>query len=570
MGATVPLSSSRVKLEGVHYTPEPLSNFVAARLVKHANLDTGRPVRVLDPASGDGSLLIAVAQELRRSGYEVDLHAHDIDHVAVSRAQERLQMEAPWASFTGRVADFTEVAFEQLERDGELDLGLGSAAERFDLVVANPPYVRAQHLGAKRSQELARRFGITGRVDLYQAFIASLQSVLAPGASFGLIVPNRFLVTLGGHSTRRILAEEYELTEIFDLGDTKVFSAAVLPALVFGRHGTSGTKEVRLTSIYSDSSGPKPETTASIFDALDAGKTGHVAVGDKNWKITSGTVSFESGSDYASPWVGTHDDIRFLELVDSHTLSRFKSLGTIRVGVKTTADKVFIRRDWNLGDAAHPEPQVIRPLISSDNIRRWGCEQSGLSMLYPYDMTKQKRTPLDLSKFPGALSYLESHRATLEGRKYVTEGGRLWWEIWVPQKPSAWAGPKIVFPDISVEGKFAIDRTGALVNGNCYWLAIEGIDEDLAFLAVAVANSSLATRYYDAKFGNKLYAGRRRFISQYVNEFPLPDPQSVAAQRAIAIARFLEAERDPDRVAELENEANSAVWSAFGIEEPTG
>jgi hypothetical protein len=173
---------------------------------------------------------------------------------------------------------------------------------------------------------------------------------------------------------------------------------------------------------------------------------------------------------------------------------------------------------------------------------------------------------VDLDEFPRASAYLELHRATLAGRRYVVESGREWWEIWVPQRPAQWRRLKVVFPDISVDGRFAIDRSGALVNGNCYWIPVGDGLEDAAYLAVAVGNSSLATRYYDARFGNRLYAGRRRFISQYVRQFPVPDLRHPSARRAVELARSLETASDPAAVAVLEGEADAAVWSAFGLD----
>ena len=38
-------------------------------------------------------------------------------------------------------------------------------------------------------------------------------------------------------------------------------------------------------------------------------------------------------------------------------------------------------------------------------------------------------------------------------------------------------------------------------------------------LLLAVANSSFITKFYDIAFHNKLYAGRRRFMTQYVKKF---------------------------------------------------
>jgi hypothetical protein len=43
------------------------------------------------------------------------------------------------------------------------------------------------------------------------------------------------LSTKSGESVRKFLNENYEILEIIDLGDTKLFDAAVLPAIFIGR-----------------------------------------------------------------------------------------------------------------------------------------------------------------------------------------------------------------------------------------------------------------------------------------------------------------------------------------------
>src|SRR5205085_1388727 len=47
----------------------------------------------------------------------------------------------------------------------------------FDLVIANPPYVRTQILGAAQARSLAGQFGLTGRTDLYHAFVLAIAGV---------------------------------------------------------------------------------------------------------------------------------------------------------------------------------------------------------------------------------------------------------------------------------------------------------------------------------------------------------------------------------------------------------
>ncbi len=88
-------------------------------------------------------------------------------------------------------------------------------------------------MGAKRAQALAERFGLSGRVDLYQAFLVAMAKQLRPGGILGVITSNRFLTTRGGMATRRFLRLNFDIVELVDLGDTKLFEAAVLPASAF-------------------------------------------------------------------------------------------------------------------------------------------------------------------------------------------------------------------------------------------------------------------------------------------------------------------------------------------------
>ena len=189
--------------------------------------------------------------------------------------------------------------------------------------------------------------------------------------------------------------------------------------------------------------------------------------------------------------------------------------------------------------------------------------------MYTHTTEHGKRVPIDLAKFPRAKAYLESHREQLGSRKYVTDAGRRWYEIWVPQQPADWARRKVVFPDISETPRFFLDDLGAVVNGDCYWITLlPGKSESWLFLMLAVANSRFIERYYDTMFNNRLYAGRRRFLTQYVARFPLPDLISALAQEAIRLARERTAEStDISRMREIEVALDHVVPRLFGLVE---
>jgi hypothetical protein len=124
-----------------------------------------------------------------------------------------------------------------------------------------------------------------------------------------------------------------------------------------------------------------------------------------------------------------------------------------------------------------------------------------------------------------------------------------------------------VFRDISDEPIFWIDQEGSVVNGDCYWLiAKHKADERLLWLAAAVANSTFIEAFYDHRFNNKLYAGRRRFMTQYVEQFPLPNPDNNRGKTIISKAKQLYESIDSSSAEIVKNELNGLVWEAFGLD----
>lgn len=90
----------------------------------------------------------------------------------------------------------------------------------------------------------------------------------------------------------------------------------------------------------------------------------------------------------------------------------------------------------------------------------------------------------------------------------------------------------------------------------------------MLWLAAAVGNSTFIQHYYDCRFANRLYAGRRRFMTQYVTEFPLPAPDAVPGRALIALARRIYDALPHGPTAALERELDRQVWRAFGFRSP--
>jgi adenine-specific DNA-methyltransferase len=79
-----------------------------------------------------------------------------------------------------------------------------------------------------------------------------------------------------------------------------------------------------------------------------------------------------------------------------------------------------------------------------------------------------------------------------------------------------------------------------------------------------VANSELMSRYHDLCFNNKLYSGRRRYFSQYIEKYPIPDPGKESSMRIIEIVKELNqlSAKNQD-IAQLEILLNNEVRKSF-------
>lgn len=561
----------QVKNTGATFTPKGLADYLSEKILNHLN--SSSEIKVLDPACGDGELLVSMGKSLSKLNRDFTLTGFDSNTNYLSIAKERsLLAGATNCKFV--LGDFLEeidLTENQLALDFESSKKISSVNNSADVIIANPPYVRTQILGSKKAQELAKKFNLKGRVDLYYPFLIAMTESLKVGGILGVITSNRYLSTKGGESIRKYLIENYEVIELVDLGDTKLFEAAVLPAIFIGRKRKN--KEVnssnsRFLKIYEELNGYKGDlkSAENIFEILNFKGSGYFKVGTKKFKKSEGILKYDGSS--GSTWeMLSEDETKWASIIDKNAACVVGDLFKVRVGIKTTADKVFISDCWEELGNDQPEEELLKDLISQENIEQWSLsDKVKLRVLYTHYSEKGKKKTIDIDKYPKTKKYFQSHEDQLRGRKYVISAGREWFEIWVPQKPELWSKPKLVFPDISLAPRFYFDLEGKLVNGNCYWIVAEKeADVQKLLLVQGVANSKLMTRYHDLVFNNKLYSGRRRYFSQYVERYPLPDFKSAHSTEIIQLVKKLNTESNKDTIENLQTQLECSVAKAFGV-----
>jgi adenine-specific DNA-methyltransferase len=154
------------KSGGATYTPAMLADFVASKIIDSATLPTDI-IRVLDPAVGDGELLISLLSKMKeKTKATIEIYGFDVDGTALSQARQRIISEFPKVVLHLERSNFLNfvLSLQSGSRNPSL-FDSPAPAQEFDLIIANPPYVRTQIMGADEAQKLGNAFGLSGRVD---------------------------------------------------------------------------------------------------------------------------------------------------------------------------------------------------------------------------------------------------------------------------------------------------------------------------------------------------------------------------------------------------------------------
>jgi len=208
----VPPAADRKAL-GAWYTPRQLVEIVVDHVVDGLPA-TGRAIRVLDPACGDGRFLVAVAERLRAAGRRVELTGCDVDGAALAAVPDRAV---------------------RLIHDDALHRDWGD--ERFDIVVGNPPFL--SQMAARTTRGGASRHGGGPYADAAVEFLAlSIRLATPDGGRVALVLPQSIVASRDAGPVRAAIEDQADLVWSWWESDQRHFDAAVnVCALGFRRPG---------------------------------------------------------------------------------------------------------------------------------------------------------------------------------------------------------------------------------------------------------------------------------------------------------------------------------------------
>jgi len=515
------------KKNGVVYTPSNLANFVADKVVEyfiqtlpHLDGDAVKNLRILDPACGNGELLVAVWKSLlqsipgqsKSSSLEPSrvLCGIDIDKGAIRHTKQRIASLSPAiteSSHFNLLKTNALFPFNKSSREGWRAVKRRFTAEcGFDILIANPPWGADTQMYDNRLSN-GEFMLYKGQFDTSDLFVELALSIVKSGGCFAFIVPDS-LFNRERTQLRQRLVEE---TQILYIGR-------------FGEKFFKGTNRACAVLICKKSR-PTPATTVECMRLTPQLRNG-VLSGTLNFQETETAVAhavhqsrFTNNDEYLFDI-----DLREDEEVTLRILKRHPS---------TFRDYLLNYRGIELSKKG----DVCR------------CEQCGLWLAYPrvrHPICPHCKSPLDLLTIESAR--IISHEETtgyypiLVGesiKRYLLAA-----PYWIAtnkmginyKDASIYAGPKIVVRKTGVGLLASIDYSGRFTNQVVYIFKIKpSHDKPLPIeLFLAILNSRAMYYYLVKTHGETEWRSHPYLTQGQILNLPLPDLEGVNQKPYIA------------------------------------
>jgi adenine-specific DNA methylase len=285
-------TSSRVKHNGVYYTPIELAHFLARPLLRRADL------KVFDPAYGEGALLLAAERIFNQKGYSrscaIELHGCD-----------KIPRNGLLKHLPGRrllKLDFFKYPFNK----------------KYDLILMNPPYVRHHIISDRRRRDYKKVVDeihkLKATSDLWAYFLIKAVNHLNQGGRLGAILPWSFLQAEYARGIRKWLAGRFKKIQV----------------LALGSHYFDNAKE-RTLLVWLKGFGERVHSIKICFAQHPRRDLVYRDLTRDSWESENVLYS------------ATHDIERTLrEYIEKYNFNRFEEFADIKIGVVTGADIFFI------------------------------------------------------------------------------------------------------------------------------------------------------------------------------------------------------------------------------------
>jgi N-6 DNA Methylase len=403
----------------------------------------------------------------------------------------------------------------------------------FDIIVANPPWVRLHQIPESSRDRLRREFtvyrdacwksgsassgagpGFAAQIDISSLFVERSCELLRPAGTMALLLPSKLWRALAGGGVRRLLRERTDIIALDDMTESDPqFDAAVYPSLLVCRKKD-----------------PTHPTTPPATRAV-------VRFRDRVLRWTQSAESSAFDDTIGSPWLLLPPKARqaFERVREAGSAFADTSFGRPILGVKTGYNAAYVVRVNALDDGVASiasgnrvgaiEQTMLRPLLRGETLGSWRITGAREYLVWPHG--DEDDTPLETLP-PLAREWLLPFRDQLASRSDL-RGRAPWWSVFRTDGATV-THPRVVWADFGVRPRAIVlprgDTTVPL--NSCYSVRCESLDD--AHALAAILNGPLAAAWLNA-LAEPARGGYRRYLGWTMSLLPLPTDWRQAVAR---------------------------------------
>ncbi|WP_298349821.1 Eco57I restriction-modification methylase domain-containing protein [Runella sp.] len=413
----------------------------------------------------------------------------------------------------------------------------------FDIVIANPPYMRVQGIQANLTDEKKYietekdyREITTGAYEFANLFfVMTVKKLSKENGSNCFIFPHKFFNSDSSAPFRSFLRKGMYIDKIAHFGANRVFNDADTYVCIafFSKKANAGFKLQKFAHRTNFIPHLNDESRYEFisYETLDRAAK---AYGGNQW------IFFRTAEEY-----------QIFEKIYQHSSKIEEVFEDIFQGIATSNDNLFLieveREDEGylygknkLSDRVwQVEKAFFKPMLRGRDVQRYAPLHTDNYVFFPYQVQNKKAAVVPLKTFednyPYTFQYIMEQEAIFKAR----ESGKAakmshWYEYIYPKNLVKFEQPKLSSMEIcTTHPNVTFNEGNFYHNTKVYsWVKKENISASYEYL-LAIANSAVLW-WFLKNTGDTLQGDARTLKTNYLNPFPIPLAVSTHYQEAIA------------------------------------
>lgn len=402
--------------------------------------------------------------------------------------------------------------------------------EKFDVVIANPPYIRQEEIENKEFLKEIFNEIYDGRADIYTYFIKSGFQLLKQNGILSFITSNKYFVRGYGKKIRKFLTQDVKLSKIINFGELPVFQASVDSAIIIIKNITpNGDEEFSFVQAKS----PEDINHINNFFNHNHHKQEIKTLDENVWVLDN------------------PEKTKLLKKIQGDR----KTLGEtyeIFGGIKTGYDEAFVIDESTKEKLIESDTKcqdLIKPWFKGRDVQKWFANYSKYIIYIP-------QNKIDIDEYPSIKNHLLAYKDRLSKRAT----NQKWFELQQPQErfTKLFNEEKIIYSEIAKEMRAFKDNTGAYGTMKMFFIPYQPV-------ILAILNSNLFDWYARMTFsslGDPWNGGRLEFKSMYMSKLPLPILKGHIQDQLTSLVEEISANKSNKNI---ENEIDELVMDLYEL-----